>query len=134
MINCEGCGAHCCKLINCKHLKDDKCSIYGSRPSICNTDEVYDKLYSKFISREEYDKKSAEVCKMLQKHVSNGFAKEAESIRLLIELEKNASPERIAKRQILKDVKQIVGNDWAMAKHPHVQRFVQELKRIKGIK
>jgi len=53
-FECSGCGA-CCKILPklvapwlvgengaCKHLKDNKCSIYEDRPIECRIDESYD--------------------------------------------------------------------------------------------
>lgn len=64
---CNHCG-ECCRHIDkvpelkkydlgngiCKFLKGSLCSIYDQRPDICNVDKMYDKLFSKCMSREEY--------------------------------------------------------------------------------
>ena len=37
---CSGCGA-CCKVISCRYLTSDmKCSIYATRPDICNVETM----------------------------------------------------------------------------------------------
>lgn len=66
-INCKDCKAYCCRKIGmvnkdldrgdgvCKHLdENNKCEIYNNRPLICNTDRLYEVLYSKFMSKEEW--------------------------------------------------------------------------------
>ena len=43
---CDKCGA-CCRVIDCVFLtKENKCSIYGNRPFICDTKKMFDKIYS----------------------------------------------------------------------------------------
>ena len=74
-FNCSQCGA-CCKqagLIglptkedgSCKFLSEDnKCSIYDTRPDICNIKKMYEKRKKKGmdINYKEYCKISSEVC------------------------------------------------------------------------
>lgn len=50
-FKCDGCGL-CCKAINCKHLtEDNKCSIYDTRPDICNVDKGYDMYFKDKMSK-----------------------------------------------------------------------------------
>ena len=80
MFECIKCGI-CCKKINnipelnkyddgngrCIHLSvDNLCSIYSSRPEICNVDVMYEKQYKNIMSREEYDRVNTEGCRLLQ--------------------------------------------------------------------
>jgi len=63
---CDKCGA-CCRVIDCVFLtKENKCSIYGNRPFICDTKKMFDKIYSESMSKEEYFKKSEEACNKLK--------------------------------------------------------------------
>ena len=81
---CTGCGA-CCRLIGkaieagiegiegfdrgdgvCKHLKDDNsCSIYSTRPDICNTNTVYEEFYKDRMSWDGYVDMSMKACEYL---------------------------------------------------------------------
>lgn len=79
------CKAQCCRHVNsfsfmkdydrgdgvCKHLDaENRCDIYDHRPPICNTDLMFERVYSRFMSREEYDKMNEESCKVLFKNFS----------------------------------------------------------------
>jgi Fe-S-cluster containining protein len=74
-FNCNQCGA-CCKVLpilvapdlvdedgHCRHLKDNKCTIYENRPDICN----HDKMFALFdMTKEEYDEMSMQACIQLK--------------------------------------------------------------------
>jgi len=73
---CNQCGA-CCKILPklvapelvgdngfCKHLKDNKCTIYENRPDICNHEKVY--ILHTDLSRDEYDEMSMKACRKLE--------------------------------------------------------------------
>tara|TARA_B100001013_G_scaffold256636_1_gene160352 strand:- start:1634 stop:1861 length:228 start_codon:yes stop_codon:yes gene_type:complete len=65
-FECTQCGA-CCRAIACKYLtKDNLCSIYESRPFICNTKKVFDATYNKTMTKEEYFGKAKIACGKLQ--------------------------------------------------------------------
>jgi hypothetical protein len=79
MFPCTGCGL-CCKNIStieqlkdydlgngvCKFLKDNQCSIYYTRPDICQIDKMFDIKYLKYFSREEFYEKNASICNSMQ--------------------------------------------------------------------
>lgn len=86
-FNCTKCGA-CCKLIpdyalkiyelprantgGCGHLlPDNSCSIYDTRPDVCNTRVMWSKVYHSTVTWEEYTKISEEFCKVLIKLVED---------------------------------------------------------------
>lgn len=55
----------------CKYLNaNNRCDIYDHRPVFCNTDLMFEKIYSRFMSRDEYDKMNEESCKILFKDFS----------------------------------------------------------------
>lgn len=79
MIDCSKCKHHNC----CKHVipelaiegtticrffdeKSGLCHIYNHRPPICNTDVMFERYFSKFMTREEYDRKNEDACKQLE--------------------------------------------------------------------
>lgn len=81
MIDCKGCKANCCHQVGkfpfmrdydrgdgvCRFLdSDNRCVIYNRRPPICNTDLLYERYFSKKMSREEYDKMNSDACKQLK--------------------------------------------------------------------
>jgi hypothetical protein len=78
MIDCSKCMHHnCCRHVIpelaipgttiCRFFDEETglCSIYEHRPPICNTDTMFEHYFSKFMTREEYDKKNEEACKQL---------------------------------------------------------------------
>lgn len=82
MINCSDCNANCCRQVGkfsymkdydrgdgtCKYLdQDNRCMIYENRPQVCNTDLLYERYYSRFMTREQYDKANSEACEQLRK-------------------------------------------------------------------
>lgn len=76
---CTACG-QCCKHISnikelaafdrgdgtCKFLIDNKCSIYDTRPKICNIEEMYKEVYHQQFEKEEYYLLNFQACKQLQ--------------------------------------------------------------------
>lgn len=79
---CSGCGLCCTKIDiigklygkdvfpyswdetgRCEKLTDDnKCSIYNDRPLICNVDDMFDAVYHKQMTREEFYRANADLC------------------------------------------------------------------------
>lgn len=81
MIDCKGCKAYCCRLVGkfpymeqydrgdgvCRLLTDDnRCSDYEHRPPICNTELLYERYFSKFMSKNDYERMNADACKKLR--------------------------------------------------------------------
>lgn len=77
---CDKCGL-CCKNIKgidelkdyhdgngiCKYLTNDNlCSIYQNRPGVCNGEYVFETYFSKIFTKEEFIKKSYEICKIFK--------------------------------------------------------------------
>jgi Fe-S-cluster containining protein len=82
-FNCWSCGA-CCKNCDkiealkeynrgdgvCKHLTSDNlCSIYETRPEICNTKKMYSKTWSKYFTWDVYVGHAETICKILEKEM-----------------------------------------------------------------
>lgn len=80
MFHCDQCGL-CCRHIDkvpelkafhngdgvCKYLtEDNRCSIYPVRPTICNVDLMYEKVYRHAMTREEFDDLNTASCNMLK--------------------------------------------------------------------
>ena len=77
-FQCDKCGI-CCKLLKgipqlaafdrgngvCIHLKDNLCSIYESRPDICNVEKMY-VFFKEQMSEEEYLQLMSNSCKVLK--------------------------------------------------------------------
>ncbi len=52
----------------CEKLNDDNtCSVYNDRPSICNVDTMFEKYYSKLMTKEEYYALNVKACNYLVK-------------------------------------------------------------------
>lgn len=81
---CDQCGL-CCKSISyvpelknfdrgdgvCQHLSEEGlCLIYDTRPEICRVDEMYEKYFSKTMSREEFYRENMKVCDALKQKFS----------------------------------------------------------------
>jgi len=65
-FECEQCGL-CCKKVNCMYLtQDNKCSIYETRPLVCNVEEGYKVFFADKMSKEEYNKMNRVICISLQ--------------------------------------------------------------------
>lgn len=76
---CTACGI-CCKQIKkisylseldrgdgvCRHLVDNKCSIYDKRPHLCNIDFMFEQHFKQVMSLDEYYMQNLLVCKELQ--------------------------------------------------------------------
>ncbi|MCL7749213.1 YkgJ family cysteine cluster protein [Halalkalibacter alkaliphilus] len=76
---CDSCGL-CCTNIQmieelqefnrgdgtCKHLVNNQCDIYESRPLVCRIDDMYMRFYQHTYSKEEFYLANIEVCKELQ--------------------------------------------------------------------
>lgn len=82
---CDKCGL-CCKYLiksvdkdlvksllsedeqSCKYYNDIKktCNIYEDRPLICKVDDLYDKVLSEFMTKEDYYTNQYQCCKLLK--------------------------------------------------------------------
>lgn len=53
----------------CKYFDDDLrlCIIYDNRPLICNIDKMYDNVFQKEMTREEYYQRNYKACQELKK-------------------------------------------------------------------
>lgn len=82
-FQCDKCGI-CCKLLKgipqlaafdrgdgvCIHLKDNLCSIYESRPDICNVEKMY-VFFKEQMSEEEYLQLMSNSCKVLKQNAED---------------------------------------------------------------
>lgn len=79
---CTSCGA-CCSSIEgidfladynnngkCDMLKNNRCTIYDSRPLLCRIDEAYDQLFSDFMTKKEFYFENARACNQLQEKLN----------------------------------------------------------------
>ena len=81
MIDCKDCPACCCRHLDrfpymkdydrgdgtCKYLSwENRCVIYSERPTICNMDLMYERYFSKTMSRQEYDAINSGACAALK--------------------------------------------------------------------
>lgn len=81
MFLCTGCGLCCQRIADieelkdydlgngvCKHLNhvNKKCEIYDTRPDICRVDKMYDLVYYKDFTRENFYIENAKICNYLQ--------------------------------------------------------------------
>jgi Fe-S-cluster containining protein len=65
-FNCNKCGA-CCRAVNCQFLtKDNLCSIYETRPLICNIEKGYEQLIKGTMTKEEFFKLNEHYCNVLK--------------------------------------------------------------------
>ena len=76
---CSQCGL-CCKQIGkvpelkhldrgdgvCRHLKDNLCQIYKTRPLFCRVDEMYQEAFSDLFDLETFYELNYQICKKLQ--------------------------------------------------------------------
>lgn len=77
---CTCCG-ECCRNIDhielldnfnqgdssCKHLLENNlCGIYNHRPLICRIDEGYNKIFSKYMCKDEFIRKNVGACNVMQ--------------------------------------------------------------------
>jgi len=51
---------------SCSMLVDNKCSVYETRPDICNVDKVYEKYYKKMYTKHQAYALNQKMCKMAQ--------------------------------------------------------------------
>lgn len=87
MFECDRCGLCCRHIKGIKELEnfllDDEscinldktsnlCKIYDKRPDICRVDEMFKKVFYKFISKEEYLNLNASSCKKLKEIYNKG--------------------------------------------------------------
>ena len=84
-FKCKKCG-ECCRHINlvadlnnydrgdgtCIYLKNSTCSIYDSRPLICNVDLMYETYFSNVMTKEEYYTQNYRGCTELQSMKKKG--------------------------------------------------------------
>ena len=51
----------------CRFLdENNRCMDYEHRPPICNTEVMYERYFSKVMSREAYDKMNSDACNQLK--------------------------------------------------------------------
>ena len=50
----------------CVYLKGNLCSVYSSRPEICNVDAMYEKVYSEQYSRQEFYRMNEYACQQIR--------------------------------------------------------------------
>lgn len=82
MFTCDKCGL-CCKQVGkfpfmkdydrgdgtCKFLTNENtCEIYERRPEICNTELLFQHIYSRVMTRDEFDRMNTAVCEELKSH------------------------------------------------------------------
>lgn len=87
MIECDRCGICCRNIGGIKELSEfllddgscinlDKesnlCKIYDQRPKICRVKEMFDDVYSKFMSADEYINLNTKSCEILKKIYKKG--------------------------------------------------------------
>ncbi len=54
---------------SCEMLDDNgKCKVYDNRPELCNTDVMFEKVWSKKMSKSDYFKESARACNNMIKY------------------------------------------------------------------
>lgn len=80
-FHCDKCG-ECCRHIDlipqlshfdsgdgsCIYLIGNMCSIYDKRPDICRVDVMFDKVYYKYYSRDEYNAVNMKACEEIKSH------------------------------------------------------------------
>ena len=65
-FNCNQCGL-CCKALNCQYLtKDNLCSIYETRPLICNIERGYEEVFKSQMSKKEWFSINEQYCNILK--------------------------------------------------------------------
>ena len=83
-IFCDKCGL-CCRMIKnieelkpfdrgdgvCIHLNENECSIYDSRPNICNSKYMFEHCFSEYMTAAEFVKKNQNACLMIKKFFNN---------------------------------------------------------------
>ena len=80
MFKCNKCG-ECCRNLDksllynqlhdgdgiCRYLEGNLCSIYETRPILCQVDKSYDLYFKELMTRQEYEKLNYEACKNFKK-------------------------------------------------------------------
>jgi hypothetical protein len=81
MFPCTSCGLCCQNISNIDELKEfdsgngtckyfnninNSCEIYENRPQICRVDEMFNIIYNRHFSKEEFYIENAKVCNSLQ--------------------------------------------------------------------
>ena len=65
-FNCNQCGL-CCKALNCQYLtKDNLCSIYETRPLVCNIEKGYEVLFKDKMTKAEWFQLNEHYCNILK--------------------------------------------------------------------
>ena len=65
-FNCDKSGL-CCKAVNCKYLKEDNtCSIYETRPLVCNIEKGYEVFFKDKMTKQEFFKLNEHYCNVLK--------------------------------------------------------------------
>lgn len=79
---CTSCGACCSSIVGidflkefnqdgkCSMLKNNKCTIYESRPLLCKIDESYDQIFSSYMTKEDFYLQNAKACNELQEKLN----------------------------------------------------------------
>ena len=68
-FDCNQCGA-CCRAIGCPYITEDNlCSVYDSRPFVCDTRKMYNEVHSRTMTKQEYFAKSKVACDQLKELV-----------------------------------------------------------------
>jgi hypothetical protein len=64
-FECSKCGA-CCRKINCSYITDDNlCSIYETRPLMCNIEKGH-QVFFPHMTKEHYYSENKRMCIVLQ--------------------------------------------------------------------
>ncbi|MBR0150509.1 MAG: YkgJ family cysteine cluster protein [Synergistaceae bacterium] len=50
----------------CVHLHDNLCTIYESRPMICNTSQMYNAFFKSIMTPEEFIDMNLQACRKIQ--------------------------------------------------------------------
>ena len=56
----------------CSKLKDGLCTVYETRPLICNTDKMYKKYWAAVMTEKDYHLQSLKSCAKLQGRLKHG--------------------------------------------------------------
>lgn len=81
MFKCDKCG-ECCRNLDksplydqlhdgdgtCRYLEGNLCSIYETRPVLCQVDKSYDLYFKDIMTRQEYEILNYEACKKIKKY------------------------------------------------------------------
>lgn len=65
-FDCSQCGA-CCRAIGCPYITaENLCSIYDSRPFVCDTRRMFNMVHSQNMTKQEYFAKAKIACDQLK--------------------------------------------------------------------